>query len=208
MLDISFKINKNCEPVNRGWQVDCVEAIANNTVIGYIKVSYIPKENYQRFYATALDYQILINGWCVGSDRSKSIKHQIDNKKAIKSLVWYAWSNNDILSRIDTMSLKDLAQVVKSLQKQVYKKQKKSIKNFYSRWVNNPMVDYIFVEPNFRRQGIGTKLYLVAAEMLKEQNLTLRASQIQSTAAKAVWDKFTKNGNTKKLGKYLILDIL
>jgi GNAT superfamily N-acetyltransferase len=55
--------------------------------------------------------------------------------------------------------------------------------------VQKPIVDYINVEDEWQRQGIGTALYEAMARHLGEMNMMLFASQVQSDAAAAVWER-------------------
>ena len=65
----------------------------------------------------------------------------------------------------------------------------RSSKDFY-------FVDYIDVAPEFRRQGIGEKLYTTAAKWLaKHEGQALYSSSIQSGPAKAAWDAMFVRGD-------------
>lgn len=59
--------------------------------------------------------------------------------------------------------------------------------------VDHPFVDFIRVNDDMRRQGIGTALYQYGAKWLaREKGLPLYASGIQTTEAKAAW-KFMRD---------------
>lgn len=60
--------------------------------------------------------------------------------------------------------------------------------------VDAMFVAYVKVEGGYRRQGIGTQLYLRAAQWAGEnENLLLASSRLQQEGAKAVWAKLVED---------------
>ncbi len=203
----TFKRSYNCEEENRGWVIDKVEAFDGETVIGYIKISYIPKENYNKYYASPVDYMCRIGGWGSYRYSNSSVKTYYNDRKFLKSVTWHAWTDNKLHESIDHLTDDECFILFKCLEKFVYQRYKKNIKLFQARWQNRPMVDYISVLPKYRRQGIGTKLYIEAGKMMQEKGLQLRASTLQSDEAKAVWQRLTERNQTVKRGKYTYLNV-
>ncbi len=205
---IIFKQSYNCEKPNRGWIIDMVEAFQDEELIGYIKVSYISEDNYKKCYASPLDYMVKISGWsCVESRFDMSSVRNHISKNMLQSLTWHHWHDNNLLHDIETMNQERLVYLFKRLEKDVGIRYKKAINQFKHHWCNKPVVDFIRVNVSRQRQGIGSQLYIEATKMMKEKGLSLRASTLQSDAAKAVWNKFTKQNQTVRRGKYLYLNV-
>jgi hypothetical protein len=72
--------------------------------------------------------------------------------------------------------------------------------------VNKPIVDYINVNEDYRRTGIGTALYFAGANWMRNIGMQLYASSIQSDEARSVWSKFKNKGYVNSDGerKYLV----
>lgn len=202
-----FKRLYNCEQENRGWVVNKIDAFQNKNIVGHIKIAYIPKDNYNKYYASPVDYMCRIGGWGSYRYNDQSVKEYYNDRKILKSITWHAWTDNDINNKIDHMSDNELLIIFNNLESFVTKKYSKRIKEFKLRFVDRPMIDYILVDPYYRRQGIGTQLYLEATKMMKEKGLPLRASSLQSSEAKAVWKKFKRLGLAATRGKWLYLNV-
>lgn len=198
---IIFKRSYNCERENRGWVIDMVEAFQDDKLLGYIKVSYISKENYKKYYASSLDYMTKVGGWCCESRGNEPIRSHI-TKNVVKDLSWYHWQDNTLLNQIDKMNDIELRILFKKLEHDVYKTYCRSIQKFKKHWVDSPIVDFIRVQDEYQRQGIGTQLYIQAGQMMQEMGLSLRASTCQSDSAKACWSSLAKQGKTITHGKY------
>jgi len=67
-------------------------------------------------------------------------------------------------------------------------------KKFYYHWVDCPVVDFIKVEENYKRNGIGYVLYIAGAMWLAEKNMCLHASSLQADEASAAWKKLEAVG--------------
>lgn len=77
------------------------------------------------------------------------------------------------------------------------KKYGRQFKQFLHYYVDKPIVDYIRVEPEYRRQGIGTALYRAAQKWLHDRGMKLYASGLQSDEAKAAWKNMRKQWPVK-----------
>lgn len=60
---VRFEYIENSEgDNNRGWQVDKVVAYLGDKEVGYLKLAYIPKERFKKWYPSILNYIQQING--------------------------------------------------------------------------------------------------------------------------------------------------
>jgi GNAT superfamily N-acetyltransferase len=195
MIDnIIFKRSIDQARSNRGWVVYRINALLNDEDIGHITFSYISDDNWRKYYPSAIFYALRIAG--IG----KSFDDLSLDKDDIRRVAWsiyskYNWYEANILNnQIPNMSDVEVKALQKRLNREVYSKYRKQIKDFKERFVNNPQVDYIYVNEDYRNKGFGKLLYLEAGKWLSELGLELRASQLQSDSAKVVWNGFIKSG--------------
>lgn len=72
-------------------------------------------------------------------------------------------------------------------------------REFEEQFVDKPLVDFIYVDDNLRRKGIGIALYEAAAKYLAKMGLRLYASYLQHDNAVAAW-QWLKNNAGAKIG--------
>lgn len=70
-------------------------------------------------------------------------------------------------------------------------------REFEEQSVDKPLVDFIFVEDDMRRKGIGIALYEEAARYLAKMGLRLYASYLQHDNAIAAWQWLKNNAGAK-----------
>ena len=205
---ITFKRILNFEPdENRGWVVHALLAEVDGDPAGYLKISYIPTDNFKREYPDVFHYVAKMKGWVTLKNALKN--NNLDER--IRGLdhygQYYATDLNDA-------SLEDRLEMVKTLEKQVKSKFQKDYLGFKEYHVDKPLIDFIrvyddldnsvFVDANeridrkgrinYKRQGVASALYKEAALWLKELNLQLHASTLQQPEAKAAWEKMKSLG--------------
>lgn len=187
---------------NRGWQVDQIDAYVDGEKVGFIKVSYIPHERWVKNYPSIFNYMAEINGKRYLFPFKKTDIHyerltdeeQRNLLKRLKNDQRYG-SDKDVeqlTNREVLQSLRDIEQKLLNGQQGV---QFKQFKNFHK---DKPLVDYIKVDEQWRRQGIGEALYQAAALWMKQKGMKLYASGLQSDEAKASWDKLKQKYNVTK----------
>ena len=221
---IEFKITEDFEgDNNRGWRVDRIDAFVDGNHAGYIKLSWIPQERFDKWYSTIFHFISYISGRSLiphtrfeykglaelsESELYNIVKNSLDlvrfnsNKKDEK--------NRDFITNLSAESNRtDLIKGLKILENKLLKTPKgKKFKEFYQYHVDKPIVDYIQAfkgddvnknkldqnTENFQRQGVGTALYIKAAKYLKSLGLQLHASNLQSPEAQSAWTKLEKMG--------------
>ena len=220
---------------NRGWQIDKIEASVDGDYAGYIKVSYIPRERFERYYPTVLNFMSQIGGHSVlpSDKRDKHYKELSEEEliKTAKNLAYHSrkyykiWNRGEGLPETREEAISIIEDIIKNERKlQEAKEQFKKFENF---WVDKPVVDFIRVfvkdedrmdrntgkteikpsEKDYRRQRIGTALYLEMGEWLKKKGMKLYASNLQQPEAEAAWSNLAKMGLVGKEGKRIFLKI-
>lgn len=185
---------------NRGWQVDEITAKINSEEIGYIKLAYIPKSRFNYFYSSILDYLVLIQGkhvlpYC-GTGCALDIVpfNKIPVDKLKKSIVSASisinkWVSSDEETRLCNLPESEVVDEYIKLEKIAKREFGKNFREFKKFHVNKPIVDFIHVEPRYRRAGVATLLYKSAYHWMKSKNMKLYASATQQPASKAAWLK-------------------
>lgn len=222
--EIEFKVYEKSprkgDGLNRGWVVHLIEAYVNGEEAGYIKISYIPKENFEKEYPTIIHYVDKIHGnrlWPPKDRFEKKVPkgarypHWSDhlNKMDLVTQVLsiapmaYAnmfhrreeWYSPEKVKELEGKTEPELKKIKNDLIKVLEKEHGEAFRGFAKFHVDKPIVDYISVEKDFRRKGIATALYLKAAKWLAGKGMKLHASGIQSKAAQKTWDRMKKDKN-------------
>lgn len=150
--------------ITKGFKVVRIDALKDNAVVGYIKLGYVPKIEWEkRFANNILNYANKFKGWCF----------DLETLQGIQSYC-YPWNYNGKITREDVIE-------------KAWNKFQHSFKNDFQYHVDKPLVDYIEVNDKHKRQGIGTSLYIEAAKWCASHNMVLHASSIQSHEAQQVW---------------------
>jgi len=173
----------------RGYNISQINAFIDGNLVGELKIAYIPLEKFEEIYKSIWHYLYLSKGWT-------SLKKIIyTDKWKDPEILWehiYPYLRMGIGSNL---SLEEKIEIIKEIQNNsIYKD---DFHKFKRHWVNKPMVDFIQVNPKWRRKGIGTSLYREGARIMAQKGLKLYASGIQSPEAKAAWSKMpieTKSG--------------
>jgi GNAT superfamily N-acetyltransferase len=176
---------------NRGWRVDRLDAYLNGQV-GYLKMSYIPHDRFQRYYRTIFNYMAQIQGTHVLPFGQYTGLYTELSDKELKTLLWYSqgWTPTE-----PEGTHEQLLQMAKQREQDLLNgRVGKLFEEFRAFHVDKPLVDYIHVEPGFRRQGIGTALYLEGARWMADQGMKLYRSGVQMDEATAAWEKLAQKG--------------
>lgn len=219
---VEFVIKEDSEgDENRGWIVHKIDAFVESVNVGYIKISYIPKERFKEHYPTIFSYESKIQGRSTLPFKYESVHYKnlsLDNLRyMVKKLgnngnwgfeVEYDFKSDknyigeECISDMNRETL--LFYIEKAEKSRKGKESQKKFRKFFNFHVNKPIVDYIRVydgldglkqiHKSFQRLGIGTALYLKASEFLKSKGLVLRASGIQQDEAQQAWKKFERLG--------------
>ena len=216
---ISFKWHHEMSPdyggKEQGWIVHQLDAFVEGKHAGYLRISYIPKSRWDKLFPTFWHWilknedlrhlpkkrQKLLSKF-ESVSKKRFLKNPSDRDSLIDALGtgigygMYMWVEEQ-LKKIPQMSPREYVEWAKEREKilQEYKENHiwefKEKKQFH---VDRPLVDYIRVDPEFQRQGIGTALYQEGARILASKGLPLYASGIQTEEAQAAW----KNMKTLK----------
>ncbi len=185
---------------NRGWQVDKIEAYLNDKLVGYIKVSWIPRQRFDQHYKTIAQYVSKVAGSVflpyeyVNEPNYNNIPVDVlrSNLFSAASTV-YGYVSYEQQQQFKKMSDEQVIAKYRQLEKMLHKKYGKRFDDFREYYVDKPIIDFIRVDDQYRRQGIGTALYRAAHEWLKQKHLKLYASGIQTDEAKAAWSQMEKD---------------
>jgi hypothetical protein len=102
---------------------------------------------------------------------------------------WSALKDEDI----PKLSNKEKNEKEKEYLEKVKNKYQSRMENFKNFHVDKPIVDYIRVFDNHRRQRIAIALYEYGAKWMAKKGMKLYASGIQSDEAQAAWEWLKKN---------------
>jgi len=183
---ITFKVTED-DPkgkLNEGWVLHRIDAFVDGRKVGYLKVSYIPRELFDRLFPNVWEYKRRVGGWHavgVGPEASMTLT---DTYLMVTKYTWMDLYNK--YQRGERPTDKEMLAFLKKMEK-IHAKGYQEFEAFH---VDKPLVDYIRVESEWQRQGIGTALYKFGARWLaRTKGLPLYASGIQSDDAKAAWKR-------------------
>lgn len=179
--------------------IDQISARANGKKIGYLKMAHVASSRLKNI-KSIWHYQSSFQGWCLGLDRFKG---DPENKPVDYGSLWlgvhlYARINpasND--KNYLSLKAKDIPdrETIEADLRVVARKYLPNLKRFIRERSDFVYVDYIHVDDEFRRQGIGTQLYILGAMWLAtSRKLALHGSSLQSDSAKATWQKMISSG--------------
>lgn len=189
--------NENYRTVNAGWKVDVVEAFLNNVKVGYLKISYVPKKEFEKHYSSILHY-LNLKGW-VGLDRAlKDIKTKGEKEVVI---ILSSYMNEypqvaDLESRgaLDNVDPSWWHKKYEELYKKISERYGREYELFKEHWVDKPVVDFIDVRRDYQHGGIGFGLYIAGAMWMAERGMKLYASSLQSVEAEKAWARMIRLG--------------
>lgn len=176
--DIEFRIKPfdTDRAPREPWIMHRLDAYVDGEHAGYLKITYVPRDVFERVLPTVWHYLSIVSGHVMDPDdlddvwRSMALKH-----------AWHRHSERPEPAVRDA----DLANWAER-----YIPRFEEFEAFH---VDKPLVDYIHVEPEFRRQGIATALYKKGARWLaKRFRLPLYASGLQQPGAEKAWEKMRK----------------
>jgi tRNA nucleotidyltransferase/poly(A) polymerase/DNA topoisomerase IB len=163
----------------RGWIVHQISASVEGQPVGYLKISYIPQQYMKSMYPTIWHWLFEMRGWACSNFR------QLLQQKNWDAIWDCAHRYDHWVGDPDSVPKQQRMLELKSIQR----RHQKDYKAFLAT-ADFPIVDYIHVDQDWRRQNIGTALYSFGAKWLaKEKGLPLHASSLQSEYAKAVWKR-------------------
>jgi len=222
--NITLDYNEDVEPENRGFVIDRIDAYQDGRHIGYLKISYVPKELFHKFFPSVLHFESILHGKNYipyniirnGPPFQHWSKYDEETQRQMLAsvMVSHYWSKQGIAK---TLPIDQVRALIRKFEREMAKSTRPgSYRDFYAHFVNKPFVDYIKVDSgdpfdaesfgrerdsegeDMRRKGIGTTLYRAGAQWMKERGMKLHASGTQSDEAQAAWEKFTQQG---KIGK-------
>lgn len=196
---------------NRGWRVDEVHAKIDGKKVGYIKLSYIPHERFHRYYPTIFNFLDQIKGQnnLPYEKRAQHYKEFTDEerRKMLKSLLFsnrlVRWGQED--EAVKNLSDDEVLQQIRDIEEKFnnghHGREFRKFKNFQK---DKPLVDFIRVEDDWRRQRIGNALYREAATWMKEKGMEVYASGLQTDDAKASWKHMKDQTKKAKRGRRIL----
>lgn len=185
---------------NRGWQVDKLEAILDGENVGYLKMAYIPKERLKEWYPTMLSYISQMKGSHVlpyGYEKKQIKDIPADLLRQClfmaRQAVGRRYPNFDQQRADRQLPDEQVYAEFAKLEQQAQKEFKQKWQDFVNWHVDKPVVDFIRVESDLHRKGIGTALYRAGHQWMKEKGMKLYASTLQQKEAAAAWERMEKD---------------
>jgi len=172
--------------IDKGYKNQRVEAYIDQELVGYVKWSYIPSEQWVKMYPS-------IWYWIKEKSYKYNALFKPDDLKSIWSVLFTPWGLDPRTPPLKYKS--DLKQYLNRHIDQV--KSFESSKNF---WVDKPTVTMVAVKGSLQfrsddgkvwtRKGIAIVLYKYAAKLLAKEGLALwEDHQTQTDDAKKLWLK-------------------
>ncbi len=203
---LSFKFEENVENTERkGFVIHKLdaffepqsEAFSSGKHVGYIKVIYIPTENVDQYYPTTLHFIDLAKGWQLLDYKSFSEPgeypgHEEFAKKAhnrARSNPYKRVKDFPEYSEYESITDKRWEELAKYYRDEIRKTFKEDFERYLNYYVDKPVVEYIKVKKQFRRNRVGFNLYKKMAKILGNKGMVLYASGTQSEYAEKAWKK-------------------
>lgn len=225
--EIQVKKFENVEAErDTAWRVDEVKAFVDGEEAGYLKISYVPQEKFDKHFPTIFNYLDIMKGKSL-LPREKRYVHwknldREDKEHLLKKLYRpiagrftpYNLNRNSkafelakkindedysegIKKVLSNFSDKEIDMLLEKTEKAMEKKEKEDIEFFKNFHVEKPLVDYIRVYDDYRRERVAVALYLEGAKWMNERGMNLHASGLQSPEAAAAWGYLEKHYNVK-----------
>ena len=212
--------------IKEAWTVELIEAHADGIPAGYLKISYIPTEEMERWYPTAFEYAVREGGRYAGV-----LGHLLDKPEAewtreelLESLGHTdPWNHSEYFlapaqKRSGRCSDAELRVLWQQRRQSVADEYQERYQRFRSSHEDRPLVDFIRayagneilfytggvqvklpeeLKRNCRRLGLGSLLYETGALWMHERGLPLYASGVQSKEALSAWAGLRQRGLVK-----------
>lgn len=194
------------------WQYDQIKAYIGDVYVGHIRIAYVSEKQIKAFKKEPFlfgkrrslkhmesSYEKNYRSGGDGEQRLHTIYTPNYLEQAKTILMLFGKKNKDMtfeeqFSQIHSFSEEQLQSYVQSYRKQLWNHMKKQAKGFMEYHFCRPDIDFIRVEDDHLRQGIGTALYQEASKWMNEKGLVLHSSTLQQPEAKAAWDKLMTQG--------------
>lgn len=200
--NVTFTYHEDVEgDKNRGWRVDRIDAHLPGVEkpVGYLKISYIPKERWEAHFPTMLNFLAKMQGQSVLPYRSESRDYHDIPPEELKTNIQHAaialsdrYPSMEEFKRLENLPLDQVVPEFEKFEKYAKKKFALQYRRYKQYYVDKPIVDFIRVEEPYQRQGIGIALHRAGHEWMKKRGLPYYASGSQTAEAKAVWQKMEK----------------
>lgn len=177
---------------NRGWQDDLfVLKLRNNVTnvyesIAYLHVAYIPKNLFEKHYSLGVfDYLGKISGRTALNLKYYTKKEILSNTPLSRF-----WNKNN---ELENLSKKEIEHSFDSFLKSLDISYGKKYNEFVEFHVEKPLVNFIYVNENYQRNGFYQRLYEIAAKEYSKSKLKLYTSNIKSKESLGAWKKLKNN---------------
>ena len=199
-----IKVFPFTENVEAPWELHIFEINTADGPAGYLKISNIPRKNWETEYPDELHYAVKHKNRYPGLRELLEKKEwgPKDYREALEATRPY-WDRN-VYEGTET-EWENRRKLIQEEFREDYKKSSKQ--------VDHPFPDFIRIyepgdtglykegkpvageiETNYRRKGLSETLYQTGAEWLAEKNLKLFSSGIQSKSAGKVWESMSLKG--------------
>lgn len=208
-LDIELKYKPFVEDrkgLNSMWDLHEITALIDGEEVGYVRVSYVPKERSPNIFefASIQGQHSISRAYKSGDERKLATEISryydmsvINNLYSWERGTWkHEWSSSP--PPPENMD-KWWEETIDRMKKLYVDRTKQYYNDFIRYWVNKPLIDFINVEREFQRKGIGVVLYLAAGKWMNMNGMRLYASGTQSNSAKSSWEYLKKHHDVKSV---------
>lgn len=145
---------------------------------GYLRVAYIEGESFEEYFPTVW-HLLAFRGNC-------RLKTLVEEDNLTKDKIWQAACCTPPGQDVPDDETRD-----RGIER-VRENNQKELEEFRRFHVDKPVVDYVKVQPEYRRQGVATEMYEHMARWLAKRGLRLYASGIQRDGVKKLWAKLVE----------------
>lgn len=201
---------------SRGWITDRIDAYVGEEEVGYIKIGYIPSDEFSLWYPSIYNWISTVRGSAFLNDvtqlQGPTEWDDATCDSVLKQVRRSSGLDTRTLMALDKLQDKGLSARETLLQSEAKAKRYKwdtwmKFQRFRDYHMDKPHPDYIRVHspedasPShkkskkcWRRQGVGLALYRKASAYAQEQGMRFWSSDLQSEKAKITWDHMASKG--------------
>lgn len=198
-ITMSFTVDSEPErKFNSQWIVHKIVASVDGVDVGYLKISYVPAARMTAMFPSLLNY-VMPDYFPEGKKnapwrelsleaKQRLVLYAMLGRYAPRHKSWDLDSYGD-QDRVNKMPVEEVDHYLALLDNpEINKDGAAKMKKFVDFHVDKPLVDFIRVNEEWQRQGIGLALYRAGAAWLDENyGSHLHASGVQSPEAKGAW---------------------
>jgi len=184
---------------NRGWQIDEIKAIIDGKEVGYLKISYIPKERFKTHYPNILTYLRKMKGISVLPYGYDNVDYHDIPPEILKGNLEHAylaivrgWDMEEF-ERLRNLPLDQVIPEYEKFEKIAQNRHGRQFREFKHYHIDKAIDDFVSVKPEFQGKGIGSALERAAHEWMKKKGIQYYLSTLRTKPGEALLTKLKRD---------------